>query len=129
MSDSEITEDGNMIVDQNSRFGFDSVWTNDDDGAPVDISNGLLILQVKDTYTKPAILIDAKSTDLTGSRIEITDGPNGKFSVVIEGADTLVLDTNRDMVYDLVYIADGDVDGIFIMKGTFTVNPTVSRNV
>lgn len=106
------------------------------DGVAQVITGGAFKMQVRpsagDTST-PLLSLTATPT-AGGSKIYITDGPNGKFQILIGNADIIALPqvgtpvSNPDAwVYDVVYTEPGPSTDFYpIMKGSFTRNEGVT---
>jgi hypothetical protein len=108
-------QDVNWKITQGDDFLCDIEYKDPDDN-PINISDFTILLEVKD---KPGgKILSARCT--IGDGIEITDGPNGKFSISISGAKTNVFNYPRAS-YQIQGTTSSN-EKITLLQGWFIVN-------
>ena len=88
---------------------------------PADITNYDFKMDIRDEAGGLII-----SLTKTNSRIVITDGPGGKFNLILTGAETTGLTLGR-FKYDLLYDDNSGAGWEFAWNGLIDISPTVTQ--
>jgi hypothetical protein len=114
-------------TDYAQAFTYATSVDGGDTTTPVDIGGSVLRLQVRRRATDAEAMVSIGSTDEGG--IEITDGPNGKFTVAISRAQLDRIPAGT-YVQNLVRTRpDGLYEEIWTGTVTHTTGPTHDRKI
>jgi len=118
----------NIVVEQGSTFTL-SITYKDSEGDPIDLTNFTARMDIRQTYTTEAALVELDSSDGgTGNTSGIAlGGLDGTITVVISSSATSGLTAPSTNVYDLeLRDTVGAITRILEGKATVSPNATLS---
>lgn len=110
----------NFEVDQNATFGFQVVYTLDDEITPIDLTGASAKMQVRDTKggSKLAFSLTSPSGGI------IIDGPSGTLTIKITPTQTNKLFYPKSS-YDIM-VVDSNGNRIKLLEGFMTLSRSVT---
>ena len=120
-----------LFIEQGATFAMGFTWCRESDpptvpptaGAPYDLTDAVVRMQIRKTYKSPPIL--DLTTGVGETRLVIDDpSTSGHVSLKLTATDTGLL--TADAIYDLeIQLPNGDVRRI--LEGSVTVDLNVTR--
>ena len=113
-----------LCLNQGSTTSLSLLFGDDDDN-PIDLTGSTLHWKMKDNYDSTTYLIEANSTDVVNSRIEIADQTTnkGEAILIISGNDTALLTPRVTDVHSF-YQVDTNDEPIYWFKGQIVFEAT-----
>jgi hypothetical protein len=111
----------NIVIEQGATFELTATWT--DEGSPVDLTDVLARMQIRNRYSSPDAYVSVDSDTLGGIAV---DALTGVVSVEIPAVQTAALPGRLRGVYDLeLLFPSGRV--VRLLKGRVRVDPEVTK--
>ena len=109
-----------MPIYQGAAYQLNFTW-EDDDGLPIDVSDWEFAAHIKDARADTTALV---SLTTANGGFSVTDGPGGRFQMVLTAEQTESLPVGG-MVFDVLR-TDADPGPTFLMSGSFRVKLPVT---